>query len=227
MTCRNAFLVLLVSLIPSAAVAQSSHWGVRASLTPKWKVPTQLAQLFDGTVDITGSEFTVGIVRGRDLGGDWGVSYARKTLKDGSRIEKFEPECFSNGCFESGTSYRTRGVTLSGVKVHKYVPVITIKECVQIGMNFAGGVGQFQGDLDTLERDVEISGDHRTARQTETITTEPASELIPVSVLPLADLEAAVAVSVAPGLKLRMEGGLSFPGYRVFNVTAVYFFGAR
>lgn len=227
MTYRNTFVVLLVWLLPSAALAQESHWGVRASQTPQWKVPARLGQLFDGTVDITGSEFMIGIARGRELGGDWGVSYARKTLSDESRVEKFEPECFSNGCFESGSSVRMRGVTLSGVKVHKYVPFVTIKDRVQIGMNFAGGVGQFKGALDTLERDVEFSGDRRTARQTETITTESASELIPVSFVPLVDLEAAVAVSVARGLKIRMEGGLSFPGYRAVNIAAVYFFGAR
>jgi hypothetical protein len=91
----------------------------------------------------------------------------------------------------------------------------------------AGGVGQFKGNLDTLERDVVPGADFRTAQSTETLTTDPASELVPVSVLPLADVEAAVAVIVAPGLKLRAQGGLNLPGYRVFSVTAVYLFGAR
>ena len=224
---RYLSFAMLVLLAPSVAMAQTSHWGVTGAFTPTWQVPTQLAKLFDGTVDITGAEFTIGIARGRDLGGDWGVSYVRKTLSDGSRIEKFESECFSNGCFETGTSVRTRGVALSGVKVHKFVPFGTIKNRVQIGLNVAGGVGQFTGNLETLEREVEPSADFRTVRPTETLTTEPASELVPVSVVPLGDLEAAVAVIVAPGLKLRAQGGLNFPGYRTFSVTAVYLFGAR
>lgn len=224
---RYLWLAMLVSFMPSAALAQTSHWGVAGAFTPTWQVPTQLAQLFDGTVDITGAEFTLGIVRGRDTSGDWGVSYVRKTLKDGSRIEKFESECFSNGCFDTGTSIRTRGVALSGVKVHKFIPFGTISNRVQIGLNLAGGVGQFKGNLETLERDVVGSADLRTARPTETVTIDPASELVPVSILPLADIEAAVAVIVAPGLKLRAQGGLNLPGYRVFSVTAVYLFGAR
>jgi len=228
-----AFLLSLCLLLaPAIAQAQSSsHWGVSGSVTPMWQVPTQLESLFGGTVDVKGSDFSIGVARGRDLGGDWGVSFIRKTLKDRSRVEQIDAECLSNGCFQSGTSILTQGVTLTGVKVHKYVPFVTIKRRVQAGMNFAGGFGQFKGNLETHEFGVETIFDPRTntrtGRQNVTTTIQPAKELVAVSRLPLADIQAAVAVIVAPGFKVRAAGGLNLPGYNVFNITAVYLFGAR
>ena len=225
-------LALCAALLPSAAFAQDpSHWGVAASLTPTWQVPSQLEKVFNGTVNIKGSDFTIGIARGRELGGDWGVSYSRKTLRDGSLIQKLNEKCFSNGCFQTGTSYTTSAVSLSGVEAHKYVPFVTIKERVQIGMNFAGGVGQFKGNLQTDDRNVTVSFDQRTGRQTATpsqaVTFKPASELIKVSAIPIAKIQAAVAVLVAPGFKVRAAGGLDFPGYNAFSVSGVYFLSRR
>jgi hypothetical protein len=226
------FLSLSLLLAPAVARAQSSsHWGVSGSVTPMWQVPTQLETLFGGTVDVKGSDVSIGFVCGRDLGGDWGVSFIRKTLKDRSRVEKIDAECLSNGCFQSGTSYLTQGVTLTGLKIHKYVPFVTIKKRVQAGMNFAGGFGQFKGNLESHEFDVETIFDSRTntrtGRQSETTTIQPAKGLVTVSMLPLADIQAAVAVIVAPGFKVRAAGGLNLPGYNVFSITAVYLFGAR
>ena len=229
---RRPLAALLTLLAPAIATAQTvSSWGVAGSVTPQWQVPTRLAKLFDGTVDIKGADFSIGFVRRRDLGGDWGVSYIRKPLKDGSLVEQLKPRCMSNGCFQSGTSYTTQGVALSGVEIHKYLPFVTIKQRVQIGMNFAGGIGQFKGNLVTNDYQVNSTFDQRTnaqnGTQTLTISTQPAKDLVSISTLPLANIQAAVAVLVAPGLKVRFAGGLDFPGYNVFNITAVYLFGAK
>lgn len=73
MSARLFVITLCVSLVPVASSAQDrSHWGVVGSVTPNWKVPTRLENLFGGTLDIKGSDLTIGVARGRDLGGDWG-----------------------------------------------------------------------------------------------------------------------------------------------------------
>jgi len=232
MIARRFIFVLCIALAPAAVSAQDcSHWGVVGSVTPQWQVPSQLAKVFDGTVDIKGSDFTIGIARGRDLGGDWGVSYVQKRFKDGSLVQKLDQKCFTNGCFPSGTTYSTTGVALSGVEVHKYVPFATIKQRVQIGMNFAGGIGQLKGNLQTQQQGVNVTFDQRTntqtARPTETRSVQAAKQLTPISAVPLLNLQAAVGVIVAPGVKVRMAGGLDFPGYNMFSISAMYLFGAR
>jgi hypothetical protein len=40
-------------------------------------------------------------------------------------------------------------------------------------------------------------------------------------------VQAAVAVIVAPGLKVRFAGGIDFPGTNRFSISGVYLFGAR
>src|SRR5690242_9047919 len=78
-------VVSLVYLLPAVALAQDvSRWGIVGSVTPQWKVPSQLEKIFDGTVDIKGSDVSIGIARGRSRGGDWGVSFVHKRFKDGS-----------------------------------------------------------------------------------------------------------------------------------------------
>ena len=45
--------------------------------------------------------------------------------------------------------------------------------------------------------------------------------------MPIGGIEAAVAVMIAPGVKLRVSAGASFPGAHTIAVTAQYLFGAR
>jgi hypothetical protein len=227
-------VALVMLLVPTAALAQDSHWGVIGSVTPQWKVPKQLEQLFDGTVDIKGTDVSIGIARGRELGGDWGVSFIHKQFKDGSRVESVETQCgqFSNGCFQDGESITTQGVALNGLEVHKFVSFGTIRQRVQIGMNFAGGFSKITGSLVKHAFRAEfVSFDPRTnlavGRQTETTTTEPASELIPIEIMPLVKVQAAVAVIVAPAFKIRIQGGLDLPGYEFVQAVGVVLFGGR
>lgn len=232
MNYRRLLATLCLLLIPTVALAQNeTHWGVAAAFTPQWKVPEQLENLFDGVVDLKGTDFAIGIVRGRHRGGDWGLSFIHKKVKDGSRVEKFEDACnFTNGCFPEGSSFVTDGVTVNGVELHKYVPFVTIKERVQIGMNFAGGVGSFSGDLQERQLEPELIPGNRfpgPGRQVETLTISPASELLGTSMLPLVKIQIAVGFIVSPSFKIRAQGGLDVPGYELFSVMGVVFFGAR
>ena len=235
MTHRGLLLTAMFLLcLPGASAAQdASHWGVIGSVTPQWKVPTQLEDLFEGTVDIKGTDFSVGIARGRWRSGDWGVSYIRKRFKDGSRVEKIEQDCnFSNGCFLDGDSFTTRGVAINGLEVHKFIPFVRIRDRVQIGMNVAGGFGKFTGVLDKREFSADPvsfppGGGRPTGRQTETSSTEPATELIDIPVFPIFKLQASVAVIASPAFKLRFQGGIDLPGYEFVSIAAVYLIGGK
>jgi hypothetical protein len=63
---------------------------------------------------IAGSEFRIGFVRGRMLGGDWGVSYVRKRVDDGSYEESLGDTCFGASCFIVGTRRTAGGIYLNG-----------------------------------------------------------------------------------------------------------------
>jgi len=74
MESRRFLGALCLLLLPTGALAQDqTHWAVVGSVTPQWKVPSQLEELFDGTVDLKGTDFAIGIARGRHRSGDWGV----------------------------------------------------------------------------------------------------------------------------------------------------------
>lgn len=231
--CRVFLAAVFVLCLARVGFAQdASHWGIVGSVTPQWKVPSQLEKLFDGTVDLKGTDVSIGIARGRSRSGDWGVSFIHKKFKDGSRVEKIDQKCnFSNGCFLDGESFTTRGVAINGVEVHKFIPFVRIHDRVQIGMNVAGGVGKFTGMLDDHEYNAERVSFNQSGppigRQTETRTTKPAKELIDIPVFPIFKLQASVAVIASPSFKLRFQGGIDLPGYEMISIAAVYFIGAK
>ena len=228
---RGIFVLALwaATLAPAAAQEDKSHWGVSASFVPRWRVPAEARILFDADkVSVDGSEFRIGLVRGRTLSGDWGVSFVRKTLKDGSRVERgLGRSCFGDfGCVEDGTVYLARQVSLIGVEIHKFIPFGTIKRRVQIGMNVAGGVAQVRGTAERHQFFPNFAehpqyGYWIGLAQGEEVQEVGARELFlgEVKTLPLGKIEVAVAAILAPGINV--------PGYEVAAVTFVYLFGAR
>jgi hypothetical protein len=222
----------------TAAVAQESHWGVIASITPTTSPPDQFNRLFQGTtVDIQGHEFRIGVARGRDLGGDWGISYYRKRVTEGSGVSDVEEECgrFVNGCFMWGDETVARDdVILNAVEIHKFFSFATIKRRVQVGLQLGGGIGQFSGTVeeryhypDVLTFDPRAGATVGTQRTD--VTVLPAREQLSLfgGAMPVGRLELAVAGVVARGVKIRGSGGIGFPANSTFTLTGVYFFGAR
>lgn len=204
-----AFLIFLA--VPISAFAQSfnSRWGLQASFVPSWSVPDAAKDLFDAeTLTVEGSEIRVGFVRGRTLGGDWGISYVQKGLDDGSFADS------------TGFTRTTTGVTVRGIAIDKFAPFGTIKERVQIGMIFGIGAGQASGTVQEFDKFTGL---------TEEIEAKhffsPMGQEIPV--VPLARLELAVAAIVMPGLKIRASGGINYPGVARITLGAVYLFGER
>jgi hypothetical protein len=160
------------------------------------------------------------------FGGDWGVSLIRKRFRDGSTsLVDLDSGCAGTPC---GTFYTTTSDTsLLGVEVHRFVSFATIKQRVQIGLNIGGGVGRMRGSIARLTRQPVGFSD---IIQSE--DTVEASELFQpagtqLKAVPLARLELAVAGIVAPGLKVRVGGGLNLPGYSRVSMDIVYLFGVQ
>jgi len=235
-----AALVVAV-LFPDSAMAQAgavseTRWGVSGSFSSPWRFPQSVANVVAGDnktdlkVDIPGWEFTVGFVRGRVRGGDWGVSFIRKAFKKGSTAVEERERCFGGAmgelppCLLEKTTEIYNNATFPGVEAHWFIPVVRIGNRVQVGLNLAGG-------------GVRPSGTMRKVR--DEFIRPSNGEIIPVHTeetlnmsddwgpfLPVFKIEGQAAVTLGPGFKLKVGGGLSFPGAG-FRVMGTHFFGTR
>lgn len=203
---------MLLAGLPPEAGAQSrrSQWGLLLGATADWTTPeaarTSLEDLWGGTeMDFSGTALRVGLVRGSELGGDAGLSFVRRPFGDGSTLVA-----------EDGNRYATYGVVLNGIEIHKFSPFGTIRERVQIGLDFGAGVGFFDGT---------VAGATPEGAAVEDPVLEDALAFRGSRFIPLARMEFAVAVLVLPGLKVRARSGVSFPGVALFAVTATCLFG--
>jgi hypothetical protein len=212
------------SPVPARA-SQASHWGATGSLTPTWTANEQWRSLLlsDGNLPMKGSEFTIGVVRGSTGGGDWGVSFVRKRFNDGLVNEERDSFCSDNSCYSARQAQALQAIELTGAEVHWFLAVATIKRRVQIGVNLAGGVARVKGLVaETSEFRSPTPQGERVDRGADWL---PADEVF-FRIQPLAKLEAVGTLIVAPGVKIKVEGGFNAPGPAV-RVAAVYLIGAR
>lgn len=228
-------MFIFLSWVGTAHAQQdATRWGVIGSFVPTWEVPKRLAIVFGtedasaSAVDVRGSEFRIGVARGRELGGDWSVSFVRKRFKNDAVVTASETDCFFNGsgsCVEIpyGSTHTLGSAVVSGVEYQSFRPFATIKERVQIGLTWGGGVGKVEGTAKGQRFGPE--GTFNDDRPAKEIFPNVAGYALPI--VPLARLELSVAGLVAPGLKVRASGGFNFPGYEVASVSVVYFFGRR
>lgn len=226
--------ILAMGLEVAPALAQGnhpSHWGASVSFTPHWEAYDTFQELLydDGQGTIEGSEFTVGVVRGSARGGEWGVSYVRKPITDGTTLTDGS-ESSTNGFTSSFTSSLVfRDVYLQGVEFHRFMPFGTIKNRVQIGLNIAGGIAFVEGTIEETSESFSQfprpNGTVQTETRRDTYVVD-ADEII-YKYQPLFKLEGQVAVIVAPALKLKVGAGVNLPSVFAFRVGAVVLFGGR
>jgi hypothetical protein len=233
-----ATAVFSVVSVP-AAVAQDasdqSHWGISGSLVPRWRFADPLADVWDLETDIKGTELRVGIVRGSDLGGDWGISYVKKTIDDNSVVQLREQACVQvpGGAVECarGPYHVTRAAGLRGVEAHLFMPFVTIKGRAQIGITVAGGIAEIRGTSDRFIEHLVVNGQTVT-RRAESIGPAPFRQTLQDlpqdwSVDPIGRAELAVGFLVAPGFKIRASAGVNYPGFHWLGFHAHYLFGSR
>lgn len=208
-----ALVTIAVFAFAGQAAAQN-QWGVSFALTPSWQTGPGINRLFSADrIDMEGSQFRFGFVRGVDLAGDWGVSFVRTTIGDNSSVDLDVSACGRSNC---GTFLRTIEPTrMTGFEVHYYEALKTWRDRIQIGTVGAVGLGWLRGEV--YKRTTSEDGD------VESFDTK-AGELFPpsTSVMPLLRMEIAAAAIVVPGVKIRASGGFAMPGYHTFGVTVVY-----
>jgi hypothetical protein len=203
---RKISLVVLAVCFAASPLRADDQWGISIGLTPAWHTAAPARQLFGADqIDMTGSEVRFGVVRGDLFEGD-------KSIDADSTLEIDRAACPLGSC---GTFYRAQPQTrLTGVEFHQFRPFKTWKERVQLGLVGAVGVGWLRGNADKWTA----------TEQGEVRSVVTANELFPPStgIVPLMKLELAGTGIVAPGLKLRVGGGFSMPGYYTFGFTASY-----
>jgi hypothetical protein len=210
---RIAFVMMAMLICASHAAAQT-RWGVSFAVTPSWETGPGVNHLFAADrIDMQGSEVRFGVVRGQDLGNDWGISFVRTTIANDSSLDVDVSSCGRGTC---GTFLRTLQATqLTGIEVHQFEAFKTFRDRIQIGGLGAVGVGWLRGQVykRTTSDDTDV----------ESFDTK-AGELFPPtkSVMPLVRIEIAAAAIIVPGLKVRASGGFSMPGYHKFGVTFFY-----
>ena len=226
----------LLSLSPQSAEAQESHWGVTTSFVPQWKSVSELYDVMWDDVGLraTGKEFRIGVVRGSDQGGDWSVTFVRNWFQTDqvfdatSQFPLFIPPDFINFVnVTEGSIFTIPGnVEVFGIKYEKFTPFVTIKERVQIGLTYGGGIGSLSGTV--IEQRFE-NFDPDTGAQippTETIIEHDVKDFYALGFVPIGSVEAAAAFLIAPGLKARVSGGFNYPNTQIFSFTINYLFGS-
>jgi hypothetical protein len=203
---------------PGLALAQidDAAWGITAAFAPRWQVPTFLEGRFDITsVDLTGRELRVGVVRGTTFGGEWGISLVHKRLTETSAVTVDGADGLA--------SFTTEDSELLGVEVHRFFPFARLGGRVQLGVNLAGGVAQIRGfvrgEYDPASADAESFTAMVPSRDVFEYTGRD------VSWLPIAKAQLAVATLIGERAKIRVAGGLNLPGYELVNVSFSYLLG--
>jgi hypothetical protein len=230
---------LLVDLSPPA------QWAVTFSLTPEWEIkPVALSELAgadrddirgpDGQSTFGGSDWSIGFARGRALGRDWGVSFVRQRIHRDAVIDRtFDSSGGGAACFPDTCAFGERivfrDVAVTGSEAHLYVPFVTIKERVQIGVMLAGGGGKFSGTalVDRFDPISTPAGLIGTRTQLEGPVTE-VTRLIYFGNASewtlMGRIQPGVAVMVSSHVKIHAGAGFYYPGTTVFALRATYFF---
>ena len=209
--------ILLLFPRPSAAQLDNPAWGLTVGFSPLWQMPSEvLSGLFDADiVDLHGPELRLGVVRGTTFGGEWGISLVHKRFKKDSDVQL-------SG--EHGRAiFVTEDAEMLGAEVHRFVVFGTISERVQVGINLALGVAKMRG----IAEGRYSTAPPGSAEQTATVLTPEIFEFVgrELSWLPIGKLELGVGTIIGDRLKVRVSGGLNFPGYQIAGVTVSYLMG--
>lgn len=219
MELRFILIATLVVLVGRASAEaqfledfEERLWGVQVSFTPEWRSEELGGDLLGlQRLDMSGSDFTVGFARGRMRSGHWGLSLLRQRWKNAAI-------CGDAECYES-----TGSAWLQGFAANWFLPFGSpfAGDRVQAGMHVDVGGGWLQG---TMRVDEASEDGVPSARAGQEI---PAAEVLPDPwsrvPVPLFRAEVAVAVTVAPGLKVIGSGGYGLPFTRRFGISVAYF----
>ncbi len=239
MTRSLAALLAVVVMRPTLLCAQqgerSARWGLIGSVTPAWSAAQRVGDYVGADqYDISGAEFSIGVVRGRDYSGDWGVSFVWKGISETSTSRFGTREvCNPRTCVEESTAVVAKDVSMIGVEAHKFFSLVSIGRRAQLGVNAALGVLRVRGTSEETDRYAAYQFDPSTGTVILTQKTE-VSEVgggqiftvaTDVQTVLSAKLEVGANLVLTRSLKARISGGIDFPGYHAASVKLIYLFG--
>ena len=210
------FLFLLAGRVPAYAQFleefEETLWGVQVTFTPEWLSVDQGGKILGfERFDMSGSDYAVGFARGRTRAGHWGLSLIRQRWKEAAI-------CTASECFDAGGSGR-----LQGFAANWFLPFGSpfAGDRLQAGMQVHLGGGWFHGTARVNDPPAGVAPSDRVGAEV------PASDMLPELwrnvPVPLFRAEVAVAVTVAPGLKVIGSGGYGLPFNRRFGISVAYF----
>jgi len=232
-----ALTALCPTLLPAQTAEKAVLWGIAASVTPRWSAAGVVKNYLEADqYDISGPEFTVGFVRGQSMGAEWGISLVRKSVQEGS-TSRFGTSsiCLLQECVEQSTTFVAKNVSLLGVEAHKFFNLVTIRRRVQIGVNVAAGVVHVSGQAEKTRRYPTAAADPVTGKphlqQVAEVSVVDGGQLFSggneVSYAASVKVEAGVGFILTRNLKVRVTGGVDFPGYDIVSFHVIYLFGRR
>lgn len=201
---------------------------------------------------VAGAEFRIGIVRGRTESGDWGFAVVRKMIKRGSFVAKdtilgqetTTTYRVTEGAWLTGVEVykflpflkvggrQQFGVVLAAGASGK--PGGTVERRIE-GIIFASDPSLTPNPPVVTRGPGFMYDDWRTvvavpSGQTSVVDRVDAWKLVDVSVWSstpqvLARAELAWAVTLRSDTKIRVSGGVNFPGFQVFSIEMVHLLG--
>jgi hypothetical protein len=225
---------------------------VFASFVPNWSIPGGMGNWFfenPNSPKMSGRDFRVGVVRGRQLGFEMGASFVRKTVSS-LDITYLDP---TNSGFYPTTIYTAPiDVHMTGADAHLIFPLARIGERIQIGVLAGGGMAwlpntpiqeriegpPFFADASSLSSPLQsppATGGFVRDLQSQPVPLVPGTRYALANAV-LYDIsptdhfwmllrgQLAADFLVASSLKLRVAGGFNYPGMQAIGVDAVYLF---
>ncbi len=134
---------------PPAQPKPRAQWGVLVGVAPSWTTPAGWARLFFQDLDTSrttrfeGRDLRLGVVRSRQLGFEWGLSYVRKSLNKDFELPMGGGSYGFNGQTFTPVNIYTglENVEVTGFDSHVVIPAARIGRRVMIGALLAGGIG--------------------------------------------------------------------------------------
>ena len=148
--CWAGLVILLpvVAAVPVEAqfLFEENRWGAHLSFTPEWQTPGPFRHFLgaEEIVDWSGSDYTVGFVRGGARRGEWGLALVRQRVAADSLL------CLAaNDAGSCSDPVRaTDDLRLQGFEFHWFTPLARfVDDRVQLGVNAALGAGWYQGTI--------------------------------------------------------------------------------
>src|SRR5688572_11702124 len=241
---------------PTADLRPRFHWGIFGSVVPNWTIPGSMGNWFFETPNspkMSGRDVRVGVVRGRQLGFELGVSFVRKTV---TSLDIGYRDLTNSGQFGSLAYSAPNNVHMTGADAHIVFPLARIGERVQVGILAGGGMAWLPET--PIQLRIEGPPFYSDANSTVALPNPPAgggfvrqSPFFPVGeqaipVVPgtrygltdaiLYDIsptdhfwmllrgQLAADFLVASSLKLRVAGGFNYPGMQAIGIDGIYLF---